>query len=345
MRTLFWLKYKIFATISPKLWQFFADRIVHLRERQYRESKKTFGNLNKGVELYVIRRRPPAWGLFSNILFVIQGLIYAKHHSYEPVVDMENYWVRELSSVRAINNSKNAWCYFFEQTSQYSISEAYRSKNVILSDAGNILPRDHPLSLQNDTLLLNKDYILEFQQIINSHIRLNHFTSDFVEKSFNQVQIDPTETLGIFIRGTAYFNKFTQENFSTPDLDFLMKAIENKLSRINVSSIFLVTEDFRIYNEIREKFYDYKFLPSLRYKANLTETEWVKSQNTTRDGGLRNMGYNNNLIYLTEVFLLSKIKNFVGTYSNPTAFALGLTDLETSDYTFVLKNKVLNLNW
>jgi hypothetical protein len=344
MKLIYWVKYKVYQNVPPIVWEFFARKIFKLRERQYREIKRNYGASNPGTEFYVIRRRPPAWGLFSNILFVAQGLIYAKSKSYVPVVDMENYWVRELSSLRKINDSRNAWCYFFEQPSQYQLSEVYRSKNVILSDAGNIFQRSHHLSLKNQNLLLNHSYINEFRQIIKSYVRLNKITSDYIEQSFNQIQMESFNTLGIFVRGTSYFNQFTKENFSTPRLDFLFKAIEHKLDRINASNIFLVTEDFRMNKLIREKFDNIEFLDSLRFDSDLTLEKWQKNNNSTWDGGLKNMGYKKNLVYLTEIYLLSKLRNFIGTFSNATAFALGVSNVVDKDYTFVLKDNIMNVN-
>lgn len=344
LRGFIWLKYKIYANTPFFIWNFFAKKISRIRAYQYRERKKSFGPLNSSEIIYVIRRRPPAWGLFSNILFVCQGLIYAKKFGFTPVVDMENYWVRELSSFKSINNSHNAWCYFFKQTSHHNLKEVYQSKNVILSDASSPLGRSHPLVLKNQNLLIDPKVLSEFRQIIKSNIELNHQTQNFVERASRSIKLDPMRTMGIFIRGSSYFNNFTEANFSTPDFDFFTKVVVKALKNNEASNIFLVTEDLRISKLFREKFINYEFLDSLRFNANLTIQEWQKEQDHTWDGGLKNMGYDRSLIYLTEIYLLSKLKNFIGTFSNATAFVLGVSGFVDKNYTFVLKDKVLNVN-
>ena len=120
--------------------------------------------------------RPPAWGFFSSVVHVLQGIIYAEKHNLTPVVDMENYWVAELSSTKKINDTYNAWCYFFEQISNYSLQEVYKSRNVILSAGSRILGADHWFSDRKLHYLSESDHLRTISGIINKYIRLNKNT-------------------------------------------------------------------------------------------------------------------------------------------------------------------------
>ena len=109
MRVYFFIKYIIRHNISDALWQFFASKIRSFGDKKYKEKRKCFGSLNPDVTFYVIRHRPPGWGFFSNLIFVCQGILHAKEQGYIPVVDMENYWNKELNSTKRINGTYNAW--------------------------------------------------------------------------------------------------------------------------------------------------------------------------------------------------------------------------------------------
>ena len=129
---MFYFKYKIKFYSSPALWNFLSKFLRKTSAKKYSEQFFSFGTLNPSITFFVIRRRPPGWGFFSNLFFVLKGISYAEKNGYVPVVDMENYWMSELSSVKGVDGEKNAWCYFFKQVSEYSLSQVYQSKNVIL---------------------------------------------------------------------------------------------------------------------------------------------------------------------------------------------------------------------
>ena len=114
-RIFFWVKYKIRYNVPETVWNFFSSKISSKRFNNYLEKKKSFGDSNPEIIFYVIRRRPPGWGYFSNLFHVAQGLLYAEEKGYIPVVDMENYWMAELNTLKRINGTYNSWCYFFQQ--------------------------------------------------------------------------------------------------------------------------------------------------------------------------------------------------------------------------------------
>ncbi len=81
-------------------WQYLAQIISKYRDSKYMEQRKSFGNLNPTKNFFIIRRRPPGWGFFSNYFHVLKGVIHAEQNNLVPVVDMENYWIGELSSLK-----------------------------------------------------------------------------------------------------------------------------------------------------------------------------------------------------------------------------------------------------
>jgi hypothetical protein len=126
--------------------------------------------------------RPPAWGFFAGVTTVLQGIMYAEKQNLIPVVDMENYWVAELSSTKKINNTYNAWCYFFEQISPYDLKEVYKSKNVILSKGSRILGDSHWFSDKTHLYSTNTTLINLLKNEVNDCIKLNKYTLEKFEK-------------------------------------------------------------------------------------------------------------------------------------------------------------------
>ena len=85
---------------------------------------------NNNKIFYVIRRSPGA-GLFSNVVFVINQLIICEKFNFIPIIDMENF-TTIYNEQEKINNTYNAWEYYFEKINKYSLKEVYNSQNVIL---------------------------------------------------------------------------------------------------------------------------------------------------------------------------------------------------------------------
>ena len=86
---------------------------------RYRQVKRRFGDKNPHLTFYVIRRLPPGGGLFSNVWHVISHIDKVKERGWVPVVDMEGYSTF-YNQPDEINETFNAWEYYFEQPAEYS---------------------------------------------------------------------------------------------------------------------------------------------------------------------------------------------------------------------------------
>jgi hypothetical protein len=328
------LKYKFRYYSHPRLWEYLSSKIKKFRQIQYEEKLKSFGSLNPTLTFYVIRRRPPAWGLFSNIFYVVQGIIYAEKNNYIPVVDMENYWVGELSSIRKINGTYNAWCYLFEQISNYSLGEVYKSRNVILSNGSSILGRDHWLVLKNHELITNPESLKLTGELVSKYIRLNNVTRNFLKSTKTDLEWDGNHTLGIFVRGgNYYFNAGTRKQ-DVPSFDFLVTEINSIMQENQLKKIYICTENFRFFKKLSDALQNYSILSNLRYPKHLTLEAWDSQQKLTFDNSIL-MGYEKSLLYLTEVLLLSECAFTLSTNSNASTFALCLNNLSVGDHRLV----------
>ena len=71
---------------------------------------KEFGALTPDKYFYVIRGFGA--GMFSNLQYVLASIRQAEIHGMIPVVDFENFYT-VYKEPYAINNTNNAWNYFF----------------------------------------------------------------------------------------------------------------------------------------------------------------------------------------------------------------------------------------
>ena len=53
--------------------------------------------------------------------------------NFFPIVDMQNY-PSVYNEKKKIFDTYNSWEYYFDQISNYSLEEVYKSKNIILTD-------------------------------------------------------------------------------------------------------------------------------------------------------------------------------------------------------------------
>jgi hypothetical protein len=216
-----WKKFsKIKTLISPTNWG----------QVQIRSSEKQI--------VYVIRRRPPGGGLFSNIRHVLEGLINSIEQDYIPVVDMKNYPTM-YSSVRKFNGTYNAWNYFFEPVSHVSLEAAYASESLILS-AGNRILSDNPISGKNLQFILDKDILKKIHNVYKNNIKLNSFTIQFLEDLMEFIGIDIDRSLGVFYRSDK--NYIESGHPKQPEIENVIQDIKLFYAKYPINSLFISTD-------------------------------------------------------------------------------------------------------
>lgn len=196
----------------------------------------SFGNFNKRKIFYVIRRSPGA-GLFSNVIYVLNHINIALKHNFTPVVDMENF-KSIYNEDRKINNTFNAWEYYFKQISPYKLKNIYRSKRVIITENKFYKSFSHKISKKNSDLfkickkkiLINKDICRE--------------AGDFVKKNFSG------KVLGIHYRGTSY--KISANHPFPPTKSQMLKYCNKILKNDQYEKIFLCTEDKTMFDFLQK---------------------------------------------------------------------------------------------
>tara|TARA_B100001057_G_scaffold476121_1_gene543680 strand:+ start:10424 stop:11455 length:1032 start_codon:yes stop_codon:yes gene_type:complete len=202
-------------------------------------SIKSFGVKNKNKIFYVINRSPGG-GMFSNLNFVIHHLLIAETFNFIPIIDMENFPTL-YNEKKKINNSLNAWDYYFESINKYNLKDVYKSKNVIFTnrytfkniyfDGFNKLSKSH--------IKICKKYINFKKEIISE-------SRNFIMKNFKNKKI-----LGVHFRGS---DQKTQERHPLPAT---IRQIEVRIIKLldekKLDNFFLVTEEKKYLKYFQKK--------------------------------------------------------------------------------------------
>ena len=232
---------KLYRKIAfPKEQEPIVDRSIEFNKIQVNLIRSK-GELNKDKIFYVIQRNPGK-GFFSNVAFVTNHIKVALDNGFIPIVDMENFvtWYNEKNKILKTNN---AWEYYFEQISNFSLKDVYNSKNIILTNRNFYRSSGFLDSINEDKELKNvfQKYIL----IKKNKLKVIHYLK---KKLFEKKKI-----LGVHFRGTGY--KIGRQPHPAT-IKQMVNRINKILSKENYDKIFLVTEDLNNFKAIIAEFKD-----------------------------------------------------------------------------------------
>jgi hypothetical protein len=265
---------------------------------------KSYGNKNPEKIFYIIRRTPGA-GFFSNLCFVLHNLLICTKLKMIPVIDMENYPTIYNCNIK-INNSYNAWLYYFKPVSKYTLNEVYQSKNVILCDnktsKDNLFNKDNYFSefkYFNGFQYLTKEHKKIFKKYIIINKKILEKVKNFSQKKFKG------KILGICFRGTD--QKKAGYHPHPPTKEQMLNATNSLIKKYKFDKIYICTEDIDYLNLYR-KVYGNKLLYNKNPRTN--------DEKDLFDGINKVHRYNIGLGNLIDMLLLSKTDYLLYALSN-----------------------------
>jgi hypothetical protein len=177
---------------------------------------RKFGELNRDKIFYVIRQPGQNRGLFSLFSSVLCHLDIAEELCIIPVVDFKNFpCVYNDPDVKEI---KNAWEYYFEPVSNYSLEEVYCSRNVLLSSEH--YPKGYSYCITHERKL---------RFIYDKYIK---FKSNIVDTVRNIKSLNFTEkVLGVHFRGQEM--RCTPGHWFPPTKKQIKQTIDKILNSYN----------------------------------------------------------------------------------------------------------------
>ena len=305
--------------IPKRLWSLMAR--YKKKAVPHKFSEKIFLKQEKDLPVFfVIRREPPGAGLFSNMNHVLQGLVEAERRNLIPVVDMKNYWT-SYSLSTSICGSENAWEYFFEQPTEYTLDNAYKSKQYVLSK-GNRISQTHWLSNKNLDFVFDPDNITELNRLLSAYVHLNPLTKKILEQIKSKIDFDPSRTLGISLRGTDYIEVEPHGHPRQPGISQIIEGISRAYDPKMHNKIFLACEDIEIRNEVEEQF---KGLVHKNFRQSSYFIEQVIAELGLSGRDLDKMV--NSLGYLIEMWILSECTSCLASLANGSVISIGLNNL------------------
>ena len=188
---------------------------------RYRQVKRRFGDKNPHLTFYVIRRLPPGGGLFSNVWHVISHIDKVKERGWVPVVDMEGYSTF-YNQPDEINETFNAWEYYFEQPAEYSLRDAYASANVVVSGLGPVEP---DLAFCSDF----SGELSSLSEFIRASIALAPEAKEHCSTTHQKLFREGWSVLGVSSRGSDYTALEPSGHPRQPDVNWLIAKTRERL--------------------------------------------------------------------------------------------------------------------
>lgn len=272
--------------------------------------KSSFGIENPDIIFFIIRLNNPYLGLMAIYNSVLGYIRIAEERGYIPVVDLKNFQNGYLEIEEV--GKKNAWEYYFEQPTKYTLEEAYRSKNVIFSSG--ISPREaSPQVLK--LFMDHKKKSDQYFRLKNKYLRIKKNILQQIESQFLNI-VGNKRVIGITSRGSDIIN--LKGHAIQPTTNELIAKSKSMLLKWNCDYIFLASEEEYVVETFRKVFGNRLLI---NQSMRITEFEkyipWVEiSFNRENDKYLKGFEY------LTTVVILSRCQCIIGSLIGATVGAL-----------------------
>jgi hypothetical protein len=281
------------------------------KQKKTAQIKMIGGDLNEDKTFYIIRRPSPGAGLFSNYHWVLGHLIYALERNYIPVVDMENYKTY-YNEDEIINGTKNAWEYYFKQPINYNLDQAYKSKNIILSEM-KYLHRNVPSFLEIE------EQIEYFHKLTSKYMQFNNLTLNKIEEAKLNLFANKKNILGVKYRGTDFVKSKPKGHSVIAPIDDYVNRTKKYFEEWSMEWIYLVTEEFEAVELFKKYFIDNLIVSESRRIKNYSYEMGLAPE---LDFGRRYDKYLKGLEYIIDTVLLSECDAIIGPKVNGTFAAI-----------------------
>ncbi len=276
--------------------------------------KKKFGGKNSDKTFLIIKINNSGLGLMGVYNCVLGYLRLAQNNGFIPVIDMKNYKNGYLENDEL--GKVNAWEYYFEQPTKFSLDEAYQSENVIM--ATGVSPREaSPIPLNYYYLTNPKVRANKYFTIIKEFIKIKPEINKIIGVNYKKL-LEGKRVIGVVNRGSDMINAPGHQ--IQPDVYEVINKTKEMLLKWNCQYVFLATEEVLTLEIFQQEFGD---------KLLFTKSERVKiyekgTPYTDVSFGRENDKFKKGLEYLTTVVLLSMCDCLIGSLVGATVGALGM---------------------
>ncbi len=285
-----------------QFWSIFRHRRLYFEDTIIQSRSK---NLDSEKTLYIIRRTPPASGLFSNFHLVLSHVIFATKNNYDFYIDYEKYSNFYLEK-DLVNGHSNSWNYYFTQPLKNLADIKNQYKKVLLSSENkteNIYSNFDIINSQSLEVLTNQEQLEIYKKVFKNNIYFNKETINHLESLKKSVFKDKKNILGISIRGTDYVKNRYPGHYIPPTIKQLCLKVDKYIDVHKPDLIFASTEDTEYLEKLSKK-YGKKIIFLKKDRYSLNDIPMYK---------IKNNKYKNGLDYLSEIWLLSQCDYIIGS--------------------------------
>lgn len=288
------------------------------------EKRISCGEKNPDVTFYVIRPYyflEPNEYIFQNIpnlltqyYYNLQKLSYAVESGYTPVVDWKNYGKMPHSEDKPIHGTTNAWEYYWNQPSDYTLEEVYQSKNVILSTQNigqfGYIPNCSMAPPLGQYAKRLADLCPRYAKLFS----FNDATQAYIDRAYDRLLKGKDRVLGVIVRGSSYgmtgtVYKSHPRQLSTEEL---IQCVHRYLDAWNLEYVFFANETQELIDRMKEAFQE-KLIYLPRLRDNVDRLKNPEEKNPMYAPGQK---YQTNLDYITEIALLARCTSLLGSMSS-----------------------------
>lgn len=228
-------------------------------------------------------------GLFSYVFAFLEQMDFVERNGYIPVIDMQNFWSQYLDEEKV--GIENAWEYYYQPFSEYSLAEVYESSNVILGYDENCYKADYD----------RKYDIRRMSELYEKYVRYRSDVASYIENEYED-KIDRTKkTLGVLYRGSDMSALKLKNHPVQPTVDEMIASIYQYMEEWQCEQIFVSTEDAAAMDRFRAEFGSLMSCTDQRRFGDTGQT-WLANIHFER----QNDSYLKGLEYLTTIELLSR---------------------------------------
>lgn len=268
-------------------------------------------------------------GLFAYYVTMLARIEYALRHQMIPVIDMKNYantFHRE-NEVGKINT----WELFFEQPCKVSLEEALSSGKARY--VWNDIPSYHP----NDSLdfLYNDEIVSYYHSVAEKYIQFQptvmKVLKDKEKEIFGKEEFNKRERiLGVLARGTDYTGLRPYFNPIQPDLEQIIRKIDEYCRRFSCEKIYVATEDADILARLIEIYGDRLLYTDQKRIGKIATYLYENQEFIDRDP------YERGIEYLTSIYLLSRCNGLIAGRTTGTVGVCVMAENYEFKYIFSL---------
>lgn len=292
------LKKILYTCLGEKLYY----KLLRLRTRAFNademEHYESYGELNQDKTIYLIRKpHSTGEGLLSLFVYAMARIDFADRNGMIPFVDLDKEGV------------PSRFNRYFNLKSNLTKEEVFQSKTVLLSGEG-----EKPV-YPGWCNWINTEFNEQKNALFEKYVEFTDEVKKSVEKGNKKIQ--PEKCLGLYLRGTDYISLKPGGHPIQPTLEDVAQQIDAILQEEQLENIFLVTEDIRVYEQVKGRYGEkVVILDENEFLTNYKDGEMVLEA-VARKGSVEEM----NLLYLTKIILLSQCHSFVGGRTNGSSVA------------------------